>query len=167
MTVASPDDVLRSALFADGLEAADRFAAVERLVAEAIVRFGIPADMGEAIRAAVLERERSFPTGIGEGLAMPHGFVRDLAPLVLFARFPAGVPFDAPDRRPVRLCTLLVGPDSADGRRVHLGLLARLSNLFLEPRAAVALAAARDASEMRELVERALGIGSGVLRPRS
>src|SRR5881296_2993926 len=77
---------------------------------------------------AVMERERQFPTGIGYGVAVPHGKTPALANLVAVAgtaRTP--VPYETVDGEPVRLFFLLAGPESQAG--AHVKALSRISRL--------------------------------------
>src|SRR5205814_9390128 len=77
---------------------------------------------------AILERERQFPTGIGYGVAVPHGKTPALSSLVVVAgTTPAPVPYETIDGEPVRLFFLLVGPESAAG--AHVKALSRISRL--------------------------------------
>ena len=77
----------------------------------------------------VLERERLGSTGIGGGIAIPHGRMSALAqPRGLFARLAYPVDFDAIDERPVDIVFLLVAPEGAGAD--HLKALARVSRLL-------------------------------------
>src|SRR5205807_726169 len=70
----------------------------------------------DEVLGAILERERQFPTGIGYGVAVPHGKTPALAALVVVAgTTPAPVPYETIDGEPVRLFFLLAGPESAAG----------------------------------------------------
>ena len=82
-----------------------------------------------AVLASVHERERDLTTGIGEGLAIPHGRSPHVDSLIVAAGVCA-VPVDygALDDRPVELCFLLVGPERAAG--AHVQALARISRLL-------------------------------------
>lgn len=72
------------------------------------------------------EREELQSTGIGEGVAIPHGKLPDLDSLVAsFGRSSTGVDFDAIDGEPTRLFFLLVVPEHSGGQ--HLKALARIS----------------------------------------
>ncbi len=83
---------------------------------------------GELLRA-LLEREKLGSTGIGNGIAIPHGKLAGLNDIILvFARSTAGVPFEAIDGKPIHLIFLLVAPASSTGG--HLKALARLSRLL-------------------------------------
>lgn len=80
------------------------------------------------VLGAILERERQFPTGIGHGVAVPHGRTPALAGLVIVAgTTPAPVPYETIDGQPVRLFFLLAGPESAAG--AHVKALSRISRL--------------------------------------
>ena len=77
---------------------------------------------------AILERERQFPTGIGYGVAVPHGKTPALSSLVVVAgTTPAPVPYETVDGEPVRLFFLLAGPESCAG--AHVKVLSRISRL--------------------------------------
>jgi PTS system nitrogen regulatory IIA component len=77
----------------------------------------------------LLEREKLGTTGVGNGIAIPHGKLDDLDRLQgVFARLERPVDFDAIDERPVDLIFLLVAPESAGAD--HLKALARVSRLL-------------------------------------
>jgi len=78
------------------------------------------------------ERERLGSTGIGDGIAIPHGKLKRLdQPLMAFGRSLTGVDFNALDGRPVKLFFLLIAPEEAAG--VHLKMLARISRILKDP----------------------------------
>jgi PTS system nitrogen regulatory IIA component len=77
----------------------------------------------------LLERERLGSTGIGGGIAIPHGRLTTVTkPVGLFARLAHPVDFDAIDERPVDVVFLLVTPEGAGAD--HLKALARVSRLL-------------------------------------
>jgi PTS system nitrogen regulatory IIA component len=77
----------------------------------------------------LLERERLGSTGIGGGIAIPHGRLAGLdKPRGLFARLGHPIDFDAIDERPVDLVFLLIAPEGAGAD--HLKALARVSRLL-------------------------------------
>jgi PTS system nitrogen regulatory IIA component len=77
----------------------------------------------------LLERERLGSTGIGGGIAIPHGRLGNLdKPCGLFARLAHPVDFDSIDERPVDIVFLLVAPEGAGAD--HLKALARVSRLL-------------------------------------
>ncbi|HYT70475.1 MAG TPA: PTS sugar transporter subunit IIA [Gemmatimonadales bacterium] len=82
----------------------------------------------DEVLGAILERERQFPTGIGYGVAVPHGKTPALSALVMVAgTTPAPVPYETIDGQPVRLFFLVAGPESAAG--AHVKALSRISRL--------------------------------------
>lgn len=89
---------------------------------------GVPEE-ADAIREAVLEREAVLSTGIGGGVAIPHGKTGRVEELVLVAgKTEEPIDFEALDGRPVRLILMLVGPESAAG--LHVKVLSRISRLL-------------------------------------
>ncbi|HKG94145.1 MAG TPA: PTS sugar transporter subunit IIA [Gemmatimonadaceae bacterium] len=90
---------------------------------------GHPPDDVEAALAAVREREQLLSTGIGAGVAIPHGKTPVIDQLVLAAGVTApGIEFDALDGEPVQLFFLVLGPESAAG--AHVKVLSRISRLL-------------------------------------
>ena len=87
---------------------------------------GLPS---HTILDALLQRERLGTTGIGDGVAIPHGRLRNVSGLLgLFARLDAAIDFEAEDGRPVDLIFLLLAPASAGAD--HLAALAQVSRLL-------------------------------------
>jgi nitrogen PTS system EIIA component len=77
----------------------------------------------------LLEREKLGSTGIGNGVAIPHGKMASLDNIITgFGRSVEGVAFDAQDGKPVHLFFVLVAPENAAS--LHLKTLARLSRLL-------------------------------------
>ena len=75
------------------------------------------------------ERERLGTTGIGRGVAVPHGKLNELTGLyAMFARLDRPIPFDAIDNQPVDLLFVLLAPENAGAE--HLRALARISRLL-------------------------------------
>jgi len=82
----------------------------------------------DAVLDAVLERESVQSTGIGFGVAIPHGRCAAVQELSMVAGVSARpVPFDAIDGEPVRLFFLIVGPEASAG--LHVKLLSRIARL--------------------------------------
>ena len=80
----------------------------------------------------LLEREELQSTGIGEGVAIPHGKMAGLDRLVAsFARSPEGVEFESIDGQPTHHFFLLVVPEHSGGQ--YLKALARISRFFRDP----------------------------------
>ncbi len=82
-----------------------------------------------AIFEVLTERERLGTTGVGNGIAIPHGKLADLDRLYgLFARLETPIDFDAIDEQPVDLICVLLAPETAGAD--HLKALARVSRLL-------------------------------------
>ena len=100
----------------------------------------------------LLEREKLGSTGIGEGVAIPHGKVAGLPGLMAsFGRSVAGVDFRAIDGRPTHLFFTLFAPENSAG--AHLKALARISRIFKNPGFRDAILKAADAAEIFRLIE--------------
>jgi PTS system nitrogen regulatory IIA component len=77
----------------------------------------------------LLERERLGSTGIGGGIGIPHGKLRNLENLIIgFGLSRNGVDFESLDGEPTRIFFLLVTPENSTG--LHLKLLARISRIL-------------------------------------
>lgn len=100
--------------------------ALQELARRAAVLTGVN---DRAIYEVLLERERLGTTGIGNGVAIPHGKLRGLARLCgSFARLDRPIPFEAIDDQPVDLIFVLLAPEDAGAD--HLKALARISRLL-------------------------------------
>jgi PTS system nitrogen regulatory IIA component len=78
---------------------------------------------------ALFAREKLGSTGLGVGVAIPHGRLKGLREtLVAFIRTKEGVPFDSPDGAPVRLVFAMLVPEHATEQ--HLNMLSELAQLF-------------------------------------
>ena len=99
------------------------------LLVSLLVRIGkVPRDQAETIVEALLERERSGTTAIGNGLALPH--LRTTAvqhPVGAVAILPHGINFHVPYGMPTRLVLLVLSPEN--GRQDHVELMERLVSL--------------------------------------
>jgi len=110
-------------------------------------------DLADVLRA-VREREEVLSTGIGNGVAIPHGksgAVDVLAMAAGVTREP--VDFDALDGQPVQLFFLLVGPESAAGQ--HVKALSRISRMLRRESFRQRLADSRDSAEFYEILREA------------
>jgi fructose-specific phosphotransferase system IIA component len=96
---------------------------------------------------SVLERESTRTTGIGNGLAIPHGKCNGVSHLVMAIGRPAQpIDFQAIDGRPVNLIWLLASPPDQTGPHIHA--LARISRLMTIDRFRQALAAAQTSQDL-------------------
>ena len=83
----------------------------------------------EGLVEVLLERERLGSTGIGGGVGIPHGKLKNLENIVLgFGISRNGVDFESMDSKPTRIFFLLVTPENSTG--LHLKMLARISRLL-------------------------------------
>ena len=111
----------------ENLKAATREAALAELAA--VLRPEGSFDDQDGMVKVLMARERLGSTGIGDGIAIPHGKIRDLADLMIaIGRSKKGVDFNAMDGKPVHLFFLLMAPENASGQ--HLKVLARISRLL-------------------------------------
>ncbi len=100
----------------------------------------------------LLDREKLGSTGIGEGVAIPHGKVAGLPGLIAsFGRSVSGIDFRAIDGRPTHLFFALFAPENSAG--AHLKALARISRIFKNPAFRESIMKAKDAAEMYRLIE--------------
>lgn len=108
------------------LKAASKKQALQEMSEIASKLTGIP---DRQIFEVLLERERLGTTGVGQGIAIPHGKLAMLNRLYgVFARLEQPVDFDSIDERPVDLIFLLLAPESAGAD--HLKALAKVSRLL-------------------------------------
>src|SRR5664279_4968343 len=97
-----------------------------------------------AIFEILLQREKLGSTGVGNGVAIPHGKLPKLSQVFgLFARLERPVDFEALDGQPVDLIFLLLAPEGAGAD--HLKALARVARLLRDQDVAKKLRASRDA----------------------
>lgn len=113
----------------------------------------IPRGSAGSIRAALAEREQQGSTGLGRGVAIPHGRSGEIsAPRAAFVRLAEPLEFEAIDERPVDLVAALIVP--ARYTNQHLELLAELAEMFSDRGLTDALRTAVDAPALRaELAE--------------
>ena len=101
----------------------------------------------EELLRVILEREDLGSTGIGEGIAIPHGKLKGINKLLVsFGRSLKGIDFQAMDGNPVRLFFLLVAPENSAG--IHLKALARIARLLKDTTFRKNLLAAKSREEL-------------------
>jgi PTS system nitrogen regulatory IIA component len=117
---------------------------------------GAGVDVGQ-VRGVLEEREGLQSTGIGDGVAIPHGFLGDLGTQVAaLVVVPEGVAFEAIDGRPAKIILGVVGPKRGMHAQVeHLRILARVSKVLREAGLREKIVAAADAAEVYALVREA------------
>ncbi|WJW74861.1 PTS IIA-like nitrogen regulatory protein PtsN [Thiohalobacter sp. IOR34] len=110
-----------------GIETSSKKRALERL-SELLASIA-PDITAEEIFESLIGRERLGSTGLGHGVAIPHGRLENLRqPAAAFITLKRGVDFDAPDNQPVDLLFALLVP--AESTQDHLDLLAQLAQMF-------------------------------------
>jgi PTS system nitrogen regulatory IIA component len=108
------------------LRVSNKKQALQELARRAALSTGVPE---RRIYDVLIDRERLGSTGIGSGIAVPHGKLPELNQLFgLFARLDRPIPFEAIDDEPVDLMFLLLAPPDAGAD--HLKALARVSRLL-------------------------------------
>ena len=134
----SPDSVVAS------LKAKSKKQLVQDLSARAARLTGLPE---REIFDVLLQRERLGSTGLGHGIAIPHGKVHGLKRIVgIFARLAEPIDFEAVDGQMVDIVFLLLAPEGAGAD--HLKALARISRLLREGSAVEKLRACKDAAAL-------------------
>ena len=109
------------------LKAKDKKGVLEEL-AEVISRHEPSIDKGALVKVLV-ERERLGSTGIGDGVAIPHGKMNGVSrPIISFGRSKQGLDFDSMDGQPTHLFFLLIAPE--DSSSVHLQVLAKIAKIL-------------------------------------
>ena len=136
------------ALIAD-LQARDKQAVLREM--SAVLARAHPSLKEERLVEVLREREKLGSTGIGEGVAIPHGKLPGLGNLVAaFGVSRQGVDFEAIDGKPTQLFFVLLAPENSAG--LHLKALARISRLFKNPRFRESILSAKSATEIYELI---------------
>ena len=120
-------DFLRSEWMVADLQSAGKEEVLAELV-EVLVDQGVVHSSDKAV-GVLLDREKLGSTGIGEGIAIPHGKLPELDQVVaVFGRSRVGIDFDSMDGTPVHLFFLLMAPENSAS--MHLKALARISRLL-------------------------------------
>ena len=100
---------------------------------------------------SLFARERLGSTGLGQGVAIPHGRIKGLKDAVAaLVRLKQPIPFDAPDGQNVSLAIVLLVPDRATD--LHLQILSELAQMLSDPAFREALAKAPTAEELHRLI---------------
>jgi nitrogen PTS system EIIA component len=138
----APDAVLAT------LKVNSKKQAIQELAEKAAALAGLPE---REIFETLLQRERLGSTGVGNGIAIPHGKLPKIDRLFgLFARLERPIDFDALDSEPVDLVFLLLAPEAAGAD--HLKALARVARVLRDPQTAAKLRATRDGAALHALL---------------
>ena len=138
-------EIFRKEFIIDDLKAKNKRGVLAEL--SGIFTLG-PAKVDSKLMVDVLmEREKLGSTGIGDGIAIPHGKLKGLDNLLLsFGRSREGVDFESIDGKPVHLFFLLMAPESSTGQ--HLKALAKISRMLKDERFRSELMSARSAEDL-------------------
>jgi PTS system nitrogen regulatory IIA component len=143
-------DTLKEGAIISELNATDKKAVLEELAGTLAEASGV--NQEEMVRV-LLERERLGSTGIGGGIAIPHGKLGALQSLLMaFGRSRKGVEFDAMDGKPTHLFFLLLAPEDSTG--AHLKMLARISRSLKNSVFRERLMTAADGRELYMVIQR-------------
>jgi PTS system nitrogen regulatory IIA component len=100
---------------------------------------------------ALFDREKLGSTGLGYGVAIPHGRIKTLKePVCAFVRTAAPIAFESPDGQPVSLVFAMLVPEHAN--ETHLELLSELAQMFSDGALRDALAATSDIQAAHRLI---------------
>ena len=142
-----------------GAAPSDKKQTLEQAVA-LMVKSGKIADE-EAYKRQVFAREEESTTGIGEGIAIPHGKCDAVTKPGLAAMvIPGGVDFESLDDEPVTLIFLIAAPNTKDN--VHLDVLSKLSVMLMDEEFTAALRAAKSVDEFMQIVDDADSEKAGI-----
>jgi PTS system nitrogen regulatory IIA component len=143
------EDVLDRDSIIESLEGAEKREVLEEMVADLCGK--VTGLNKEELLEVLLEREKLGSTGIGYGVAIPHGKMKDLKKiLVSFARSKRGVDFQATDEKPVHLFFLIVAPENSTAS--HLKVLSDISRILKEGEFRKKLLDAGDKEEIYQII---------------
>jgi len=123
-------DYLEKELILPKLASATKSEALTELIAPLGEKYP-EMDTDQAVRV-LLDREKLGTTGIGDGIAIPHGKLEDLDKVIVVAgRSQEGLEFDALDHKPCSIFFLVLAPEQVAG--MHLRILAQISRVLKDP----------------------------------
>lgn len=123
------NQILKIEFINANLSAKSKDEVLEELV-NTIILGGLKLNRAE-ILDILKQRESLGSTGIGEGIAIPHGKIPDLNEIVVaFGRSEEGINYESLDSKPVHLFFLLLAPENSAGQ--HLKILAKISKMLKE-----------------------------------
>ena len=100
---------------------------------------------------SLFAREKLGSTGLGQGVAIPHGRIKGLREAVAaLIRMKEAIPFDAPDGQPVNLACILLVPEKATDK--HLQILSELAQMFSDKKFRESLLQSKNADEIHQLI---------------
>jgi nitrogen PTS system EIIA component len=146
------DDLLAPAAILPSVKASSKKQLLEAIAERAERLSGLPA---RVVFDALLQRERLGSTGIGNGIAIPHGKFEGLPRLVgMFARLDKPVDFEALDGQPVDLVFTLLAPEGAGAD--HLKGLSRVARVLRNPGITAKVRTLREADVIHDILTGAM-----------
>ncbi|HEY7528508.1 MAG TPA: PTS sugar transporter subunit IIA [Candidatus Deferrimicrobiaceae bacterium] len=143
-------DIVSSGGVVDDLRAGTKEGVLREM--SEVVAANVPSLSAQGLTSILMDRESLGSTGIGDGVAIPHGKVPGIDRLVaVFGRSRDGVQFHSLDGKPAHLFFLVVAPEHSAG--MHLKALARISRLLKDARFRRSLIDARDADDLRRILK--------------
>ena len=131
------------------LQARDKKGVIEELAK--LMSLHDPLIEENALVKVLLERERLGSTGIGDGVAIPHGKLTGVInPVISFGRSREGLDFDSMDGRPAYLFLLLVAPANSSG--IHLQVLAKIAKMLKSSTLRKKLIEAKSREELYQII---------------
>ncbi|MBU3948727.1 MAG: PTS sugar transporter subunit IIA [Proteobacteria bacterium] len=141
-------EVLQKDTINTELKSTDKKGVIEELI-DSISR--ITGKDSEELVNVIMERERLGSTGIGGGIGIPHGKLKNLESLILgFGLSRKGVDFESMDGRPTHLFFLILTPENSTG--LHLKLLSRISRILKNESFKKKLLKATDNNEVYSII---------------
>ena len=142
-------EVLQKEAILEDLVSTDKKGILEELVAPVAKVANVSED---GLVKVLLERERLGSTGIGGGVGIPHGKLKNLENIVLgFGLSRNGVNFESMDGKPTHVFFLLVTPENSTG--LHLKMLARISRLLKDESFKERLISASSQEEILSIIQ--------------
>jgi len=149
-------DIVTPAAVLDDLRAETKEGVLREL--SEVISGMVPSLPADRLTSILMERESLGSTGIGDGVAIPHGKVAGIERLVAaFGRSRKGVQFHSLDGKPAHLFFVIMAPEYSAG--MHLKALARISRLLKDERFRRSLLEAADADGLRRILQEEDGRG--------
>ena len=142
-------EIFKPQLIIANLKAHDKKGVLEEL-SQVITEQNPSLNKGSLLQV-LLERERLGSTGIGDGIALPHGKLAELSNLLIsFGRSIDGLDFDSIDEQPAYLFFLLLAPENSAG--MHLTALAKISRMLKDANFRQRLMGAKSRKEIYKVI---------------
>jgi len=142
-------EIFTPQLIVSDLKAHDKKGVLEEL--SQVITEQNPSLNKRSLLQVLLERERLGSTGIGDGIALPHGKLAELSNLLIsFGRSTNGLDFDSIDEQPAYLFFLLLAPENSAG--MHLTALAKISRMLKDANFRQRLMGAKSKNEIYKVI---------------